>query len=139
MRISVERLEGEIANITGGYGDAAIKAVKTIIDEVSHKTSDELKASSPKRSKPYPASRNRKPGTYAKDWGVVTEYENARTKRNKVRSKRNYQLTHLLEHGHANRGGGRTAPRPHIEKLEQKAIQELEERIIREVGSGFGI
>lgn len=43
------------------------------------------------------------------------------------------QLTHLLEYGHAKRGGGRTEPRPHISKVDdllKKTLQtELEARL----------
>ena len=38
-------------------------------------------------------------------------------------------LPHLLEHGHANRGGGRTPGREHIKPIEEAAIQALEKEI----------
>ena len=45
-----------------------------------------------------------------------------------VHSKTQYQLTHLLEYGHAKRGGGRTKAQPHIIKGEELAIKELKEK-----------
>ena len=40
-----------------------------------------------------------------------------------------YALSHLLEKGHANRGGGRTEASVHIAPEEQKAAEKLAERI----------
>lgn len=42
-------------------------------------------------------------------------------------------LPHLLEHGHANRGGGRTPGRTHIAPVEQQLIESYE----REVKQGI--
>ena len=53
-----------------------------------------------------------------------------------VHSKNRYQLAHLLEHGHAKRGGGRVAGKAHIAPAEEKAVRQLEEEIERSLQNG---
>lgn len=79
----------------------------------------ELRATSPRRG-----------GAYANSW--------SRKKVGKsqvVYNKEHYQLTHLLENGHviSNQFGeyGHTKPIKHIEPVEQRGINEYQERISR--------
>lgn len=96
--------------------------VKEGMNEAQEKNAKEartkLKRTSPKLT-----------GSYAKGW---------RAKKLKhgwvVHNATDYQLTHLLEKGHAKRGGGRVPAKPHIEKVEQEAIEGYEkdvEKVIR--------
>lgn len=81
--------------------------------EVANNTVKVLKRNSPKKT-----------GEYAKGWA-----------RKKVRSaqivhnRTKYQVTHLLENGHAKRGGGRVSGEPHIRPAEKKAIDEYVKKV----------
>jgi hypothetical protein len=63
----------------------------------------EIQANAPKDS-----------GAYAKSWSVKNMKENSHALELTVYSRNRYQLAHLLEFGHAKRGGGRVPGRAHI-------------------------
>ena len=67
-----------------------------------------------------------KTGDYKKGW----RYKKGGTSY-VVHNSTNYQLTHLLEKGHAKVGGGRVSGNPHIKPAEQKAIRKFVEAIER--------
>lgn len=52
----------------------------------------------------------------------------------KIHNKTDYQLTHLLEFGHATRNGGRTKPEPHIRPIEEKYSKEFENELKKKIG-----
>ena len=107
-----------IAEALTEYDQQIADATKRITDEIAKETVDELKKSSPKLT-----------GSYRKGWRKKQTYESEKTKRNTVYNQTDYQLTHLLEHGHASRNGGRVKAVQHIAPVEQKAIEMLQERI----------
>ena len=69
-------------------------------------------------------------GAYSKSWTTKKVSESSHSLEMTVHSKNRYQLAHLLEHGHAKRGGGRVAARPHIAPAEENG-EELLENLIR--------
>ena len=77
----------------------------------------------------------KKTGKYSKSWAVKKTRETSDSIQIVVHSKR-YQLTHLLEFGHAKRGGGRTRAFPHIAPAEQAGIEQLTRDIERDLRKG---
>lgn len=107
-----------IAEALAEYDQEIADATKRITDEVAKEAVDSLKKSSPKLT-----------GSYRKGWRKKQSYADRRTKRNTVYNETDYQLTHLLEYGHASRNGGRVRAIQHIVPVEQAAIEALQERI----------
>lgn len=100
------------------YSGEVTEEVKQAVDDVSEELVEDIKNDSPKKT-----------GKYAKGWRYKTEYESKTDKRNRVYNATDYQLTHLLEYGHAKKGGGRVEGKAHIRPNEEKAIKQLEKKI----------
>lgn len=105
------------------YADLASEDVKAAVRKAGKNVKADIAANAPKRT-----------GAYSKSWTVKTQKETANSLEVVAHSKNRYQLAHLLEHGHAKRGGGRVAGKPHIAPAEEKAIKELEQEITRKLG-----
>ena len=94
------------------------EAVEETSNQIGKEAKEELKQTSPKRT-----------GKYAKGWTVRKDKKKKNYNTVKVWNRTNYQLTHLLEFGHATRNGGRTKAIPHIRPVEEKYKSEFEKQI----------
>lgn len=100
-----------------------IEAMSEAIDEVAKESVKKLKAESPRGAT----------NTYYKGW--TYKIEKGRLQHGSVVYGKTgtYQLAHLLEYGHAKRGGGRTNAYEHIKPVEEWAIDEVIDRTITKV------
>lgn len=115
--VSIDQLTAEIAKELSRYSQDVVEKVNVSSDKVGKAAVKQLKQTSPKR----PGS-----GKYAKSWAIKTEPEVGQPHKRIVHVKPpHYRLTHLLEHGHAKRGGGRVEGKPHIRPAEEMVIQEF--------------
>lgn len=116
--INIDALAAEIARELAQYTDQIDEEVKVATDEVTKELVKELKRESPKLT-----------GSYAKGW-TRKKFRNAVV----VHNKTDYQLTHLLEHGHVKSGGGRVSAKVHIRPAEEKAVNKFVERVEGAIG-----
>ncbi len=107
------------------YADLATDSMKAAVKKAGNTVKGQISATAPERT-----------GKYAKSWRAKTTKESATALEVTVYSPTRYMLAHLLEHGHAKRGGGRVAARPHIAPAEQIGIEELEREIERSLSHG---
>ena len=121
--IPVDKLTEEVMNGLEEYAELTADVLKKEIQEAGKVAKQQISQTAP-----------RKTGRYAKSWAVKKISETSNYLEVTVHSKNRYMLTHLLENGHAKRGGGRVAAIPHIAPAEETAIQSLERNIERELG-----
>ena len=105
------------------YADLATDVMKGCVKKAGNTVKKETQENAPVKS-----------GKYGKSWAVKRQREISHMLEVVVHSKDRYQLTHLLEKGHAKRGGGRVKAFPHIGPAEEKGIRELEDGIRRGLG-----
>ncbi|MCP1638609.1 F0F1-type ATP synthase membrane subunit b/b' [Streptococcus gallinaceus] len=117
-KIGIDALASAVMEELDQYAKHSTKEIKQIVEEVAKTTKEEIQANAPQKS-----------GKYAKSWAVKKLNENSTRLNVVVHSRNKYQLTHLLEFGHAKRNGGRVSARPHIEQAEQNAVKLMEEKI----------
>ena len=100
------------------YADLATEDMKAAVKKAGNKAKSDVQAGGPVKT-----------GKYKKSWAVKTTKENANVMEVTVHSRNRYQLAHLLEFGHAKRGGGRTRAFPHIAPAEEAAAELLEREV----------
>ena len=121
--VKIDKLADEITKGLKEYADLATDDMKKAVRKSGNSVRKEISQSAPNDT-----------GAYAKSWSVKKTKETSNSLEVTVHSKNRYQLAHLLEHGHAKRGGGRVAARPHIAKAEENAIDTLEQEILKALG-----
>lgn len=109
-------LSAQIAKSLSEYTDKVKDVLETTSEEVSKETVKKLKEISPKRT-----------GKYARAW------TRKKTLNGYVVYNKRYYLTHLLEKGHAKRGGGRVQGKAHIKPAEVFSVETFEEKVRRKL------
>lgn len=116
--VSAGSLADAIMDSLREYSSLAADEMKEAVREAGNIVRDEIREKAPKDT-----------GIYAKSWTVKKQRETSSSLSLTVHSRNRYQLAHLLEFGHAKRGGGRVSAKPHIADAEAAGIRQLEEDI----------
>ena len=120
QNVSIEDLPSVVKKGLEEYCDFTAEEVKKIVQEVSEAVKDEIMENAPVDT-----------GAYRKSWRVKKETETATSLSMVVHSDNRYRLTHLLEKGHAKRGGGRVPAQVHIAPAETHAEKMLLDKVER--------
>ena len=119
----IKNFAAEMNKILGDYSQFAINELKEAVSEAGKSVKKEIKSKAPKRT-----------GKYKKSWQVQKRRETRTSLSVVVHANGDqYRLTHLLEYGHAKRGGGRVRAIPHIapaeEAVKEQLIRDLENKL----------
>lgn len=117
-KIPLTELEAAIVKELSEYSQDVTDGLKKDVKQVAKECKQEIQNNSPVLT-----------GSYKKGWRNKVEYEGRDDIRVVVRNQTDYQLTHLLENGHAKAGGGRVDGKPHIGPAEQNAEQKLMKKV----------
>lgn len=109
----LSNLSNEIAKALTEYTDEVTKGIEQEKKDKGKKAVQLLKERSPKGA-----------GDYAKGWR-----EDTIDGKEVIHNKTDYQLTHLLEYGHAKVNGGRVDAIPHIRPVEEQINNEFVEGV----------
>ncbi len=118
QNVGVDGLADAVMRGLREYADLATDSMKTAVTNASKTVRKEISANAPVRR-----------GTYKKSWRTKKTRENANVLEVTVYSPKRYMIAHLLENGHAKRGGGRVAGKPHIAPAEQHGVDQLTREI----------
>ena len=119
-RVSIDGLADAIMEGLQEYANMATDEMKVAVKKAAKTVKKDIQAGAPVKS-----------GAYSKSWATKTMKDSSVALEVVVHSKNRYQLAHLLEKGHAKRGGGRVGGRVHIAPAEQHGMEQLEQDIER--------
>ena len=114
-----------IADALREYTDAVSEGIRKEVDEAATEIKQGIQARSPTGAT----------GKYQKGWRIKKTDSQGVTSRI-IHNAAKPGLVHLLEHGHAKRGGGRVAGKPHVAPAAEGRVRQMEENIKRIIENG---
>ena len=123
--VSIDEMDSAIMEELEKYAEIASDDLKAAVKETAASVRKDIQAGAPVDT-----------GKYKKSWSVKNVHEDSESIDLVVHSRNRYQIAHLLEHGHAKRGGGRVAAKPHIAAAEQRGNEKLVTTIEQKLKGG---
>ena len=123
--VSINEMGNAIMEELEKYSKLATDDLKAAVKETAASVRKDIQAGAPVDT-----------GKYKKSWSVKNVHEDSESIDLVVHSRNRYQIAHLLEHGHAKRGGGRVAAKPHIAAAEQRGNEKLVTTIEQKLKGG---
>ena len=124
--VSIDEMDSAIMEELEKYAELASDDLKAAVKETAASVRKDIQAGAPVDT-----------GKYKKSWSVKNVHEDSESIDLVVHSRNRYQIAHLLEHGHAKRGGGRVAAKPHIAAAEQRGNEKLVTTIEQKLKGGW--
>ena len=125
-KVNVDGLAKAIEDVLMDFIDVTDEACEKGVSATAKEAVKELRSAHPSGSGKY-GSWDKK---YNKGWKVMqTKTDKRYHRKATIHNATDYQLTHLLEKGHAKRNGGRTRAFPHIAPVAEKCEDELVKNI----------
>ena len=121
-KIRIEQLADAVNEQLEEYSKLTAQTVKTAVTKAGNSVKNTIRDTAPEKT-----------GRYAKSWRTKKTKETSTELEVTVYSPSRYMLAHLLEHGHAKRGGGRVRAIPHIAPAEEAA----EDQLMRDIERGL--
>ena len=127
--VKADKLADAINEILDAYGEHVTEGTKEAVQKVAEQAKKDTRAKAPQRT-----------GKYRRGW-AVKDTSTRLSAEAIVHNRTRYQLTHLLEKGHALKRGGRTIGKgetrafPHIGPAEENAIKNFE-KVVKRLAEG---
>lgn len=127
VKTTIDNLDKAFMEVLNQYKGACDENADEAVKYTAKEAVQELKNANPPGSGKYGSWKE-----YNKGWTVMQTKSDARDHKNAtIHNKDHYQLTHLLERGHAMVQGGRSRAFPHIAPVAEKAEEMLIQRMTK--------
>ncbi len=126
--VDIGRLADTVMEGLKEYADLVDEDMRECVQDSAKTIRKEISAHAPVRKGKSVPGEKYPPGSYKKSWRTKTTEQNSHALGMVIYST-NYQIAHLLEKGHAKRGGGRVDAIPHIAPAEEKGVAQLEREL----------
>lgn len=126
--VGVDKLAASIKKALQDYEVGVQETVNQAVPKVARAAARTLKETSPRGTRKLKGRKH-----YADNWTSSVDSGRLRTSAIVYNKDPTYRVSHLLEHGHAKRNGGRVRAYVHIAPVEQKVVDDFTREVERNI------